>query len=218
MYMNIQNIEESLTLEKRIDKWMEEISVRVKEMDEKCQKRMEALPEIPDSFKGLSQDEEEKALEEECRRFSLWNRKGLSREEWSAFEREIQSKRADFWKEYIIIRDSDYDYDYLLGILSFKLKWMVFYWDNFGHCEDGGRCSAQMRLTVRLIDIIRAHGLDDTVTESLPYVNTRNRGRFDGFRCDDGYYLKGDSQRVRFHKAWCLLWKLLKENLLDWWD
>ncbi len=211
-------LEYNRSLEERIDKWMDGISVRVKEMDEKCRKMMEALPEIPDSFEGLSQDEEEKVLEEECRRFSLWDRKGLSREDWGAFEREIQSRRLEFWKEYIMMRDSDYDCDYLLGILGFKLKWMVFYWDNFGHCENGGYRSAQMRLAVRLIDIIRAHGLDDTETESLPYVNTRNRDRFDGFRCDDGYYLKGEPQRVRFHKAWCLLWKLLKENLLDWWD
>ena len=49
-------------------------------------------------------------------------------------------------------------------------------------------------------------------------MNLRNRGRFNGFSCDDGYYLKGETQKVRFHKAWCLLWKLLKENLLDWWD
>ena len=59
---------------------------------------------------------EEKVLEEECRRSSFWDRKGLSREDWGAFEREIQSRRLEFWKEYIMMRDSDYDCDYLLGI------------------------------------------------------------------------------------------------------
>ncbi len=204
------------SLEERIGKWMEETSDRVKKMDEECGKMMDALPELPESFEGLSQDEEARVIEEESRRFSLWCRKGLSREDWSAFEREIQTKRAEFWKEYIMMRDSDYDYDYLLGILRFKLGWMVFYWDNFGHSGNGVYRSAQMKLAIRLIDIVRAHGLD--AQEDLPYVNLRNRDRFNGFSCDDGYYLKGEPQRVRFHKAWCLLWKLLKENVLDWWD
>ena len=211
-----EELEYNISLEERIDGWMEEISVRVREMDEKCQKMMEALPELPENFEGLSQDEEGTVLEEECRRFSLLDRKGLSRKDWGAFEKEIQTRRAEFWKEYIMMRDSDYDCDYLLSILRFKLRWMVFYWDNFGHCENGGRLSAQMRLAIRLIDIIRARGLD--VQENLPYVNLRNRDRFNGFSCDDGYYLKGEPKKVRFHKAWCLLWKLLKENLLDWWD
>ena len=129
-----EELEYNRSLEERIDGWMDGITVRVKEMEEKCQEMMDALPELPENFEGLSQDEEENVPEEECRRFSLLNRKGL----------------------------------------------------------DAG--------------------------EGLPYVNLRNRDRFNGFSCDDGYYLKGEPQRLRFRKAWCLLWKLLKENLLDWWD
>ena len=86
-----EELEYNRSLEERIDKWMEGISARVREMDEKCQKIMEALPELPENFEGLSQDEEEKVLEEECRRFSLLNRKGLSRKDWGAFEKEIQT-------------------------------------------------------------------------------------------------------------------------------
>ncbi len=212
-----EELEYNISLEDRIDKWMDGISVRVKEMDEKCQKMMEALPELPENFEEMSQDEEEKVLEEECRRFSLWNRKGLSREDWSAFEREIQSKRAEFWKEYIMMRDPDYDYAYLLRLIRFKLKWMIFYWDNFGPLENGPYKSAQMKLAVKLMDIILGSGREESRQEPFPYVNLRNRTRFKDIADPYAHYPDGEPQKVRLRKAWCLLWNLLEEHLLDWW-
>ena len=44
-----EELEYNRSLEERIDGWMEEISVRVREMDEKCQKMMESLPELPEN-------------------------------------------------------------------------------------------------------------------------------------------------------------------------
>ena len=87
-------------------------------------------------------------------------RKGMSRREWGALEKEIQTRRAGFWKEYVMMCDSDYDCAYLFGILRFKLRWMVFYWENFGHGDEGDGTLSQMRLAVRLLDIVRRHGLD----------------------------------------------------------
>lgn len=218
--MDTKDIEETLMLDERVDWWMVGISDRVKVMEEKCRETMDTLPEIPDDLEqgGYSEEEVEAGLEEECSRLSLWNRKGLSIEEWSAFEKEIQAARSGFWNEYVTEWDSDYDYDYLLGIIRFKLKWMAFYWDNFGHCEKGGRCSSRMKLAIRLIEIVRGHGQAQLGAASLPYVNLRNQSRFDDFKCAEDYYPQGEPQRVRFLKAWCLLWALLKENLLDWWD
>jgi hypothetical protein len=45
-----------------------------------------------------------------------------------------------------------------------------------------------------------------------------NRNRFKEVASSYTHYPDGETQRLRFRKAGCLLWKLLKENLLDWWD
>ena len=50
-----EELEYNRSLEERIDGWMDGITVRVKEMEEKCQEMMEALPELPENFEGLSQ-------------------------------------------------------------------------------------------------------------------------------------------------------------------
>ena len=150
----------ALPLEERMEEWMAGISARVREMDGKCREMLESLPEIPVNLDGYTLDEVEKVMDEECRRLSLCSRKGMSRREWNALEKEIQTRRAGFWKEYVMMCDSDYDCAYLFGILRFKLRWMVFYWENFGHGDEGDGTLSQMRLAVRLLDIVRRHGLD----------------------------------------------------------
>ena len=208
----------ALPLEERMEERMAGISARVKEMDGKCREMLEFLPEIPVNLDGYTLDEVEKVMDEECRRLSLCSRKGMSRREWGALEKEIQTRRAGFWKEYVMMCDSDYDCAYLFGILRFKLRWMVFYWENFGHGDEGDGTLSQMRLAVRLLDIVRRHGLDGPLPGSLPYVNVRNRARFNGFIGFDDFYSQDEARKVRFRKAWCLLWKLMKETSLGWWD
>ena len=47
-----EELEYNIRLEERIDGWMEEISVRVREMEEKCQVMMDALPESSGELRG----------------------------------------------------------------------------------------------------------------------------------------------------------------------
>ena len=49
------------------------------------------------------------------------------------------------------------------------------------------------------------------------YVNFRNRERFTGPDCD-GYNFWCDAQRLRFIKAWNILWEMFRTKLLDWED
>ena len=44
-----EELEYNRSLEERIDGWMDGITVRVKEMEEKCQEMMDALPELPEN-------------------------------------------------------------------------------------------------------------------------------------------------------------------------
>lgn len=162
---------------------------------------------------------EEKYWEEDSRRMRFFWRKGLSEDEWKEFRTGLSKQKQEFWKEFIICEGSDYDYAYLLKVLKFKLRWMIFYWDNFGHGAEGWYESCQMKLAYKLIGIILSNGLDTSSSETIPYVNVRNEGRFHDFNLhQEPYFALGTVQEVRFRKAYCLLWALLKGNLLNWWD
>lgn len=147
------------------------------------------------------------------------SRRMKSAERSRAYSR-CREQKLEFWKEFHKSYDEDYDFAYILKTIQFKLKWMVFYWDNFAVCANGGRKSRQIKLAVKLIDIILNDGLDRHGTEeSLPYVNTGNKNRFYDFKIwhQPGFY-RGLEQEVRFRKAYCIFFELLKQNLLNWWD
>ena len=65
---------------------------------------------------------------------------------------------------------TDYDYNGILAVLQFKLKWVI---KNFGHLECNRYDVGKMRVAVRLIDIIQKEGAGEDGL--LPYVNLRNK-------------------------------------------
>ena len=75
-------------------------------------------------------------------------------------------------------------------VLKKKLEWQAEYFENFGHCESNPYKAAQMRLCCRLIDII----------------------------CWGRAYLHGEKQKLRYQKAYALLFKIMFENVMEWWD
>lgn len=63
----------------------------------------------------------------------------------------------------------DYDYHYFLNLLKFKLEWIIFYWENFGHLARAEQDISRMRIATRLLDII----MDENSDAPIPYVNMK---------------------------------------------
>ena len=76
-----------------------------------------------------------------------------------------------------------------------------------------------MRLCCSLIDIVCWEGMTGEYRLRLgKYVNMRNADRFQGVPDGNMGFLGGEQQRVRFQKAYYLLFRVLYANLLGWWD
>lgn len=145
--------------------------------------------------------------------FDFILRKGLSEKEWEAYQKGIEQDRLRMW---IMFMDEnpDYDYHYFLNLLKFKLEWIIFYWENFGHLARAEQDISRMRIATRLLDII----MDENSEGSIPYVNMRNKHRFRVYHKSQGMYETNSEYEVRFRKAYCLFFRFLEYHLLGWWD
>ena len=207
------------SLDERVDTWMADISAKIQDLEQRCEAKIGSMPPIPEYSQNMSDEEYDVLWEEESRRDALRGRKGLSKEEWDDLREEIDRKRLEFWKEFHETQEADYCNAYMLQTIRFKLKWMAFYFENFGHCVEGWHVTRQMKLAERLIQIVTMSGLDDDEPPTIPYVNLGNKDRFYDFNdWHQPFYKLGEAQEVRFHKAYCLFWKLMKDNFLSWWD
>ena len=121
----------------------------------------------------------------------------------------------------------DWDYEYLLIHLRAKLVTMERYNRHLSYARDGHYCADQISRAIRMMDIVLEEGGRDDYAEMdglfyVPasfkhYVNMRNRTRIP--RPDDGGLLFcSDAQRLRFDKAWMLLWNILSEQMMRWGD
>ena len=121
----------------------------------------------------------------------------------------------------------DCDYEYLLIHLRAKLVTMERYNRHLSYDWNGCYYADQIKRAIRMIDIVLEEGGRDDyadndgifyVPESFKhYVNMRNRSRIP--RPDDGgLSFCSDAQRLRFDKAWMLLWKILSEQMMNWGD
>lgn len=89
-----------------------------------------------------------------------------------------------------------------LSLLKFKLEWMIFYWENFGHLVRAEQDISRMRIATRLLDII----MDEDSEVSIPYVNMRNKNRFCVYHKLQGIHEIDSENKVRFRKAYyCFL-------------
>lgn len=140
-------------------------------------------------------------------------RKGLSEKEWETYQNDIYRDRAQIWTMFMN-GNPDYDYHYFLSLLKFKLEWMVFYWENFGHLARAEQDISRMRIATRLLDII----MDENSDAPIPYVNMKNKHRFRVYHKSQGMYKIDSEYKVRFRKAYCLFFRFLEYHLLEWWD
>ncbi len=146
-------------------------------------------------------------------RFHFILRKGLSEKEWRVYQKGIRQDRLWIWAMYIN-ENPDYDYHYFLNLLKFKLEWIIFYWENFGHLARAEQDISRMRIATKLLDII----MNENSDVPIPYVNTRNKHRFCVYHKSPGMYEVDSKHEVRFRKAYCLFFRFLEYHLLGWWD
>ena len=146
-------------------------------------------------------------------RFHFILRKGLSEKEWKAYQKSIRQDRLRIWAMFMN-ENPDYDYHYFLNLLKFKLEWIIFYWENFGHLARAEHDISRMRIATKLLDII----MDENSEGSIPYVNMRNKHRFRVYHKSQGMYETNSEYEVRFRKAYCLFFRFLEYHLLGWWD
>lgn len=108
--------------------------------------------------------------------------------------------------------DDDWDYEYLLRALRVKLVTMSRYFTHLSYIRRGPYYGGQMSLAINLIDIILDKGGQGDFK-----VNMHNRPRIPSPDYH-GEHFWCEEQRLRFDKAWMLLWRLLSEKMMSWSD
>ncbi len=146
-------------------------------------------------------------------RFHFILRKGLSEKEWKAYQKSIRQDRLRIWAMFMN-ENPDYDYHYFLNLLKFKLEWIIYYWENFGHLARAEHDVSRMRIATKLLDII----MNENSDTSIPYVNMKNKHRFRVYHKSLGRHEIDSEYEVRFRKAYCLFFRFLEYHLLGWWD
>ena len=182
---------------------------------EEARARFEALTEEERQAESERLDKE---WEEKDKNWGKGPVHGMPRKDWNAYVGALGRQKHD-----MIMRElpwgEDYDWSDIFQILKFKIKRMIEYWEQFGHCRNGHYVVSTMRTACRLINIVLKYGNESGEGEHLPYrVNLRNAERFKIYHDHNGYYDKGDMQKVRYNKAYCILFKFLEFHLHNWWD
>ena len=198
------------------DKWQAKCAAyEAKEREEEARARFEAMTEEERQAESERLDKE---WEEKDKNWGKGPVHGMPREDWNAYRGALDRQKYD-----MIMREcpwgEDYDWSDIFQILKFKIERMIEYWEQFGHCRNGHYVVSTMRTACRLINIVLKYGNECCDCEKFSYrVNLRNADRFRIYHDHNGYYDKGDMQKVRYNKAYCILFKYLEFHLHNWWD
>ena len=190
------------------------LAKEVREQEE-ARARFEAMTEEERQAESERLDKE---WEEEDKNWDKGPVHGMERKDWNAYVGAHDRQKHD-----MIMRElpwgGDYDWSDIFQILKFKIERMIEYWEQFGHCRNGRYVVSTMRTACRLIEIVLKDGDESGNCEHFPYrVNLRNADRFKIFHDHKGLICKGDKQRVRYNKAYCILFKFLEFHMHNWWD
>ena len=140
-----------------------------------------------------------------------------------------------------LYKDREWDYSFMLEIEQKKLKNMIKWYEqnNYGISTSGPITVKQMKLAVRLLDIIlekenfwsidypedyefvvdhKYQPLPETSFVIEKYINTKNYKRFFSWLNDSA--MKSPSWKIdlRIRKAWYLYHKLREQYMMNWWD
>ena len=140
-----------------------------------------------------------------------------------------------------LYKDREWDYSFMLEIEQKKLKNMIRLYEqnDYGNSTSGPITVKQMKLAVRLLDIILEkenwwhidnafypeyyefivdHPLPQTAFVIDKYVNTRNYKRFFPLLSDNTIKQSVWIIELRVKKAWVLYNELRERYMLHWWD
>lgn len=103
----------------------------------------------------------------------------------------------------------DYDYDYLLDTMYYKMERMVaFFNSKYTHIAGAKKVAKQIEVALRLLSIIRGKSVTYDEKELEKIVNTRNWRR----------YHTCDLYNLREAKAWHVFFLYLEHRMRNWWD
>lgn len=149
---------------------------------------------------------------------SVYSRRGYSVEDWRKIHEERRRQKREEFTE-LADNLSDYNGEDILRAMQKQLEWQADYFENFYHIASGPYYASRMRLCCRLIDIVCWGGMTGEHRLRLgKYVNLRNAARFESTPGWDRCYLGGKKQEIRYKKAYHLLFKILFNDIMKWWD
>ena len=177
------------------------------------QARYEAMTEV-------ERQAEMGRLDKECeKKLKDWGKgpvHGMKREDWNAYTSALGRLNHDR-----VMRElswgGNYDWLEVFYLLKFKIERMIAYWEQLGHCRNRRYVANTMRTACRLINIVLSKDRSSGDFDSCR-VNMHNVNRFTIYHDHKGAYDKANKQDVRYHKAYCILFKYLEFHLHNWWD
>ena len=180
------------------------------------EERIETQKDGPSDTPECPGKEPSEDLETRMAELHLFLRHGMSREDWSEYGRLEDKRKMRLWLDFLG-GNEDFDWEYLLQLLQFKIDRFADYWGRFVHDENSRYYRKRMQLASRLLQIVLKRGNESGDYDKFPYrVNLRNKERFKVYHNPYAQNPR-NKQEVRFNKAYCLFFKLLQENLLSWW-
>ena len=187
-----------------------------RDLEERIEKNEDEQNNTPDHPGEETPEELEARMDREIQQLNLFLRHGMSKEDWSEYCRLENKRKMRLWLDFIG-GNEDYDWEYLLQLLQFKIDRFADYWGRFALVKNSEYYRKRMQLASRLLQIVLNRGNESGDYDKFPYrVNIRNKERFKVYH-NPYAHNPCNKQEVRFNKAYCLFFRLLQENLLSWW-
>lgn len=156
----------------------------------------------------------------------FWGKGHLHREARKRSEAEHEQMNLIKWA---YADNENWGWYHLMEVMVTKMEMMVDYMRNWSPIANGPVYADQVQRAIGLMkvciswggeyDYKHAEDEDDYFDEEhfSHYVNTRNAARFPSPDYD-GHDFWCESQRIRFDKAWNILWEMLRTKMITWED
>ena len=145
-----------------------------------------------------------------------------------------RAEKRDQWEDRLVVQwaaafNDNWGWYHLMSVMKVKLGMMVEYMRYWSPVANGPVYADQMERAISLMEVILDWGGQSEFKHTEDeddyfdakhfsrYVNFHNRKRFSSPDYD-GHHFWCEAQRVRFEKAWNLLWEMFRTKLLTWDD
>lgn len=145
-----------------------------------------------------------------------------------------RAKLRQQWDDRLLVTwasafNENWGWYHLMSVMRVKLEMMVEYMRHWSYIANGPVYADQMERAIRLMKVILDWGGESEYKHTEKennyfdakhfsrFVNFKNRKRFPSPDYD-GHHFWCKAQRLRFDKAWNLLWEMFRTKLLTWDD